>query len=283
MRFPVPEVERLIDQALAEDQVFNDPTTATLIDPHLKGTGVIVSKAHGILAGVEVALSVFRRVDPELLGEALFEDGTSIVPGDVLARVEGSVAGILRSERTALNFLQRISGIATETSHYVKALEGLKTRIIDTRKTVPGWRYLDKYAVRAGGGHNHRMNLVDGVLIKDNHIAALRSQGLNLGEAVRLAVQRAPHTIKVEVEVTNLEEMEEALAAGAHIIMLDNMPLEEMRKAVELVNGRAIIEASGSITLETVRAVAETGVDLISVGGLTHSSRALDISLDLEL
>ncbi len=282
MNYVVPEVERLVDQALAEDQVFSDATTSTLIPPQLKGTGLIKPKAHGVLAGVEVALFVFRRVDPELRGESLKEDGASITPGDEVARIEGSVASILRAERTSLNFLQRMSGIATETCLYVRAVEGLKTKIVDTRKTAPGWRYLDKYAVRVGGGHNHRMNLTDGLLIKDNHIAALRSQGLTLEEVVRQAVQGAPHTVKVEVEVTNLEEVEEALSGGAHIIMLDNMLVEEMRRAVELVNGRAVIEASGGITLETVRAVAETGVDLISIGGLTHSPKALDLSLDLE-
>ena len=210
------------------------------------------------------------------------EDGSSLAPGDSIARVEGSAASILRAERPALNFLQRMSGIATDTSSYVKAVEGLKSKIVDTRKTVPGLRYLDKYAVRAGGGANHRMNLADGILIKDNHIAALRSRGLSLKETVALALERASHTIKVEVEVTNLEELGEALEAGAHIIMLDNMSLDAMRQGVEMVNGRAVLEASGGINMETARAVAETGVDLISIGGLTHSVKALDISLDLE-
>ena len=210
------------------------------------------------------------------------EDGASLAPGDSIAQVEGSAASILRAERPALNFLQRMSGIATDTSRYVKAVEGLKSKIVDTRKTVPGLRYLDKYAVRAGGGANHRLNLADGILIKDNHIAALRSRGLNLKEIVKLALERASHTIKVEVEVTNLEELQEALEAGAHIIMLDNMSLDAMRQGVDVVNGRAILEASGGINMETARAVAETGVDLISIGGLTHSVKALDISLDLE-
>ena len=283
MNYLGPEVERLVDQALAEDQVFNDPTTSTLIPPQLNGTAVIKSKAHGVLAGVDVALFVFRRIDPRLGGVSLKDDSTSIAPNDVVARVKGCVASILRGERTALNFLQRMSGIATETSYYVRALEGLKAKILDTRKTVPGWRYLDKYAVRMGGGDNHRMNLADGVLIKDNHIATLRSQGLSLEDAVRQANQRAPHTVKVEVEVTNLEDVEEALSGGAHIIMLDNMSLEEMHLASDMVNGRAVIEASGGITLETVRTVAETGVDLISIGSLTHSTQALDMSLDMEL
>ena len=277
-----PEVQNLIDQALAEDQTFSDPTTHSLIPPDLKGFGLIRSKASGVLAGVDVSLAVFRRVDPQLRTEVLMEDGASLAPGDSVARVEGSAASILRAERPALNFLQRMSGIATDTSRYVSAVEGLKSKIVDTRKTVPGLRYLDKYAVRAGGGANHRLTLADGILIKDNHIAALRSRGLSLKETVKLALERASHTIKVEVEVTNLEELQEALEAGAHIIMLDNMSLDAMRQGVEMVNGRAILEASGGINMETARAVAETGVDLISIGGLTHSVKALDISLDLE-
>jgi nicotinate-nucleotide pyrophosphorylase (carboxylating) len=277
-----PEVQRLIDQALSEDQAFSDPTTDTLIPPDLMGVGILRSKARGVLAGVEVSLAVFRRADPGLRTLALMADGSDIGPGDAVARIEGSAAGILKAERPALNFLQRLSGIATDTSRYVKAVQGLRAKIVDTRKTVPGLRYLDKYAVRAGGGANHRMNLADGILIKDNHLAALRSRGASLREAVEMALARAPHTIKVEVEVTNLEELEEALAAGAHVIMLDNMPAEQMARAVKLVHGRAVLEASGGIDLETVRAVAETGVDLISVGSLTHSPRALDLSLDLE-
>ena len=277
-----PEVCSLIDQALVEDQTFSDPTTAALLPAGLKGVGVIRSKAVGVLAGVEVALAVFRRVDPDIRTHALLDDGATLAPGDAVARVEGSAANILSAERPAINFLQRMSGIATDTSRYVKAVEGLGAKIVDTRKTVPGLRYLDKYSVRAGGGANHRLNLADGILIKDNHIAALRSQGFGLEQTVKLALARASHTIKVEVEVTNLEELQEAIDAGAHIIMLDNMSLEEMRRAVERVNGRATIEASGGIDLDTVRAVAQTGVDLISIGALTHSPRALDMSLDLE-
>ena len=278
----VPEVQHLIDLALAEDQVFSDPTTAALIPPELKGTGIIRSKAPGVVAGLDVSLAVFRRVDPQLRTEALLTDGASVAPGDSVARVEGGAASILRGERPALNFLQRMSGIATDAARYVKVVEGCKARIVDTRKTVPGLRFLDKYAVRAGGGGNHRLNLADGILIKDNHIEALRSKEISLGETVKLALERAPHTIKVEVEVANLEELQEALDAGAHIIMLDDMSFEDMSHAVEVVAGRAVLEASGGVNLETVRAVAETGVDLISVGSLTHSMKALDLSLDLE-
>jgi len=277
-----PEVYSLIDAALAEDQTFSDPTTGTLVPAEINGIGMLRAKAVGVLAGVEVASAVFQRVDSALEVQPLMADGSSLSPGDDIARVSGSAGGILRAERIALNFLQRMSGIASDTNLYVQAIQGCQARIVDTRKTVPGHRYLDKYAVRMGGGHNHRMNLADGILIKDNHIEALRSQEMGLGQVVQLALARASHTIKVEVEVETLEQLREALDAGAHIIMLDNMPVETMREAMGMVNGRAVVEASGGINLETVQAVAETGVDLISIGGLTHSVTALDISLDLE-
>ena len=278
----VPDVQDLIDRALAEDQAFNDPTTASIIPSRQKGNAVITSQANGLLAGVEVSMAVFRRVNPHIVVQALLNDGATIAPGDSIARVKGSAASILSAERVALNFLQRMSGVATETSRYVAAVEGFKAKIVDTRKTVPGLRYLDKYSVKVGGGSNHRMNLADGILIKDNHIAALRSQGLGLRQAVRSAVDTAPHTLKVEVEVTNMDELQEALEEGAHIILLDNMSVADMRRAVELADGRVVLEASGGVSLDTVRAVAETGVDLISVGSLTHSAKALDISLDME-
>ncbi len=277
-----PEVYWLIDAALTEDQAFNDPTTAALVPAEVTGVGMVRAKDHGFLAGVDVALAVFRRVDPGLDARVLLADGSALSPGDGIVRVEGPAAGILRAERTALNFLQRMSGIASETNRYVKAIEGCPARIVDTRKTAPGHRFLDKYSVRMGGGHNHRLNMADGILIKDNHIQALRSERMGLKEVIHLALSRASHTIKVEVEVETLEEVREAVEAGAHIIMLDNMPAPVMKQAVDIIGGRALVEASGGITMETVRAVAETGVDLISIGGLTHSPRALDISLDLE-
>ena len=277
-----PEVHQLIDAALTEDQVFSDPTTLSLVPPEIMGVGMIRAKARGILAGSDVALAVFQRVDPNLDTEGLLSDGAELSPGTDIARVAGPAGSILRAERIALNFLQRMSGIASDTNSYVQAVQGLNARIVDTRKTAPGHRYLDKYAVRMGGGHNHRLNLADGILVKDNHIQALRSRELGLGGVIQLALSRASHTIKVEVEVETLEQVREAVAAGAHIIMLDNMPVDTMRQAMEIVAGRAVVEASGGIDLETVRAVAETGVDLISVGALTHSAKALDISLDLE-
>ncbi len=277
-----PEVERLIDRALEEDLGLGDATTDILIPPGLQGSGTIIAKAHGVLAGLPVALAVFRRVDPSIQGEALLEEGAPLEPGSRIADISGPLHAILKGERTALNFVQRLSGIATETARYVAAVQGLPVRILDTRKTTPGLRLLEKYAITVGGGYNHRKNLGDGILIKDNHIAALRRQGVGLAEVVRRARQRAPHTLRIEVEVTTLEEAREALEGGADIILLDNMGLEMMRQAVAVIKGRAMTEASGGITLERVRAVAETGVDLISVGALTHSAKALDMSLEVE-
>ena len=277
-----PEVYNLIDAALSEDQAFNDPTTHALVPQGIQAVGMIRAKGNGMLAGIEICQAVFQRIDARLDAQVLLPDGSALTPGTDLARIEGDAGSILRAERVALNFLQRMSGIASDTNEYVKAIEGSQARIVDTRKTAPGHRYLDKYAVRMGGGYNHRLNLADGILIKDNHIEALRSQEMGLQDVIKLALSRASHTIKVEVEVESLEAAEEAAAAGAHIIMLDNMSPELMRQAMEIIDGRAVVEASGGISMETVRAVAASGVDLISVGGLTHSTKALDISLDLE-
>jgi nicotinate-nucleotide pyrophosphorylase (carboxylating) len=240
------------------------------------------AKAHGVLAGVDVAMAVFLRVDPTLDVKPILQDGAPLAPGDDIAVVRGSAAGILRAERIALNFMQRMSGIASDTNRYVEAVKGLHARIVDTRKTVPGHRYLDKYSVRMGGGFNHRLNLADGILIKDNHIQANAFREMGLKDVIQLALSRASHTIKVEVEVESMDQVKEALEAGAHIIMLDNMSVPEMADAMKVIGDQAIVEASGGITYDTVRAVAETGVDLISIGGLTHSVDALDISLDLE-
>jgi nicotinate-nucleotide pyrophosphorylase (carboxylating) len=276
------KVEDIVDRALAEDCAWADVTTQALIPSDAEGKASITAKSAGVLAGVEVASLVFSRVDSSLKFQALLRDGAGLQRGTEIAVVEGKVAGILWGERVALNFLQRLSGIATETHRYVEAIEGCNARIVDTRKTTPGLRFLEKYAVTVGGGHNHRVHLGDGILIKDNHLAALRSHGLGLRDIVARAKKNAPHTLKIEVEVTTAEEAVEALEAGADIMMLDNMSVEEMRRAVKSVGGRVILEASGGITLENVRAVAETGVDLISIGALTHSVKALDISLELE-
>jgi len=283
MRLPnTPQVKQLIAQAIAEDLGQGDVTTEALIPKTQQGRASLVVKAKGIIAGVEVAKQVFLKVDPELKIAILIEDGTEVKPGDIVAKIEGRVASILKAERVALNFLQRLSGIASETGHYVQAVKGLPVQITDTRKTTPGLRTLEKYAVRVGGGKNHRTHLGDGILIKDNHLAALRRQGLSIKEIVIKARQKAPPELKIEVEVKTTQEAIEAVEAGADIIMLDNMGLEDMRQAVQPIKGRTLIEASGGITLDRVRAVAETGVDLISIGALTHSAKALDISLELD-
>ena len=307
------QMEELVDRALAEDLGGGEVTTEALIPGDQQGTASVVAKAEGVLAGIEVAERVFHRVDSELKVDILVEDGGRVKPGDIVARVEGKVASILKVERVALNFLQRLSGIASETNRYVEAIKGLPVRIMDTRKTTPGLRLLEKYAVRVGGGENHRMSLGDGILIKDNHLEALRSYGLNLKEILAQARKNAPLLLRgaplsslravsplslrgakrrsnlqakqtqIEVEVKTLQEALEAAEAGVDIIMLDNMNLEDMREAVKSIHGRTLIEASGGVTLDKVRAIAETGVDFISVGALTHSARALDISLELGL
>ena len=275
------DIRDLIDRTLAEDLSIGDPTTDILVPPDLESTAVLLAKEEGILAGLDVGLEAFRRFDDRVCITALLEDGAPIRPGDHLGTIQGRVASLLKAERTAVNFMQHMSGIATQTQRYVKAVEGHPVRIVDTRKTTPGLRFLEKYAVRMGGGQNHRQNLGDGILIKDNHIDALRGDGMSLGDVVKKAIREASHTIRVEVEVETLEQLDEALDAGAGIILLDNMDVEQMTIAVQIAKGKAFTEASGGITLETVRAVAATGVDIISVGALTHSVLALDISMDM--
>jgi len=282
LRISKEHVEQAVGSALAEDLASGDITTDSLVQSDLEGKASILVKRDGVLVGIDVAKEVFGQVDPSLHFKALVKDGAKVRKGDVVATVEGKVASILKAERTALNFLQHLSGIATETARYVDAVSGTKAIITDTRKTIPGLRLLEKYGVRAGGGRNHRLNLGDGVLIKDNHLVALRSSGVGLGEAVKQARERAPRAMKVEIEVESVKQAREALSAGADIIMLDNMNVKDMRRVVELVQGRALLEASGGITLDNVRSVAEAGVDLISVGTLTHSAKALDISVEVD-
>jgi nicotinate-nucleotide pyrophosphorylase (carboxylating) len=274
------DLDAIIDRALAEDLAGGDVTTAAVIPPHLQGAASFVAREPGVLAGVGVALAVCRRVDPALHMKAMLLDGDRLEGGETVATVSGPMASILMAERTALNFIQRMSGIATATARYVQAVEGTSAAIVDTRKTAPGLRALDKYAVAAGGGRNHRRNLADGVLIKDNHIAALMAEGFTLAQIVKRARSRAPHTVKIEVEVESVAEAKVAVEAGADIVMLDNMPVEQMREAVRRGSGRCLFEASGGVTLETVAGIAATGVDMISVGALTHSVKALDIALD---
>ena len=272
----------IIDLALVEDVDHGDATSEALISPELRGRASILVKARGILAGSEVAREVFLKVDPSLKVELLIRDGARIKPGDITTAVSGRVISILKAERVALNFLQRLSGIASQTARYVAKTRGLDAHITDTRKTTPGLRLLEKHAVRMGGGQNHRFHLADGILIKDTHLAALRALGMSLKDIVAKAKQNAPRGLKVEVEVSNLQEALEAAETGADIIMLDNMGPDEMRRVVSQIKGRAKTEASGGITLATVRVAATAGVDIISVGALTHSPKALDISLKLE-
>ncbi len=279
---PDESIFPIIDLALAEDTGHGDVTSEALILPTLLGRASIRVKAEGVLAGIEVAGKVFLRVDPSLEMTVLIGDGTRIMPGDTIATVYGGVSGILRAERVMLNFLQRLSGIASLAAEYVARMEGLRARIVDTRKTTPGMRMLEKYAVRMGGAQNHRLHLGDGILIKDTHLAALRTLGRDLKSIVARAMEESPPGFQLEVEVTTVAEAIEAAKAGADIVMLDNMSTGEMRRAVSQVPEGARTEASGGVDLDNVREVAETGVDIISVGALTHSMKALDISLEID-
>jgi nicotinate-nucleotide pyrophosphorylase (carboxylating) len=272
----------LIELALREDLALGDVTSEATVPADREATAIMLAKQDGVISGLETAQAVFARVDPSVVFAPLVADGDHVAKGIRLARITGNARSILAAERTALNLLQRLSGIATITAEYVAAVAGTGASVIDTRKTAPGMRSLEKAAVRHGGGSNHRFNLGDAVLIKDNHLAAIGGSH-PIAAAVAAAKLRAPHTAKVEVEVVDLAGVQEAIDALADIIMLDNMSLDEMRQAVTLVDGRALVEASGGITLQTIRAAAETGVDLISVGALTHSAPSLDISLDFQL
>jgi nicotinate-nucleotide pyrophosphorylase (carboxylating) len=268
-------LERLVEAALAEDVGSGDVTTDAIVDPEAVGTADLVTRVPGVVAGLDAAEAVFRALDPEIGFVRLVEEGALLDGPAPVARVSGSLRAILTGERTALNLLGRLSGIATLTGRYVEAVAGTGVAILDTRKTTPGLRALEKHAVACGGGRNHRFGLFDGVLVKDNHLRAAGS--------IRAAVQsvRATTDLPVEVECDTLAQVEEALAADADAILLDNMTLDEMRAAVAITDGRARLEASGGVTLDTVRAIAETGVDEISIGALTHSAPALDVSLEL--
>ncbi len=268
--------------ALAEDEVAYDPTSS-LLPNDLMSEALIMAKADGIIAGVDVALEVFREVDPSLETVRLLDDGSQVERGTYMATIRGRMSSILRAERTAINFASRMSGIATATNEFVRELEGLPALIIDTRKTLPGWRLLDKYSVRMGGGHNHRMSTGDGILIKDNHIAAMATRGESMTELIRRAKHDAAHTIRIEVECDTLDQVREVVEAGADIILFDNMTPDQMREGVAICKGRALTEASGGVTIENVREIAETGVDLLSSGSITHSVKALDISLEVRV
>jgi len=280
---PLPQVRAIIQRALDEDVSWGDVTTDNSVPEDQWSRAVLLAKQEGILCGGRVFAETLTLVNAAVKVDLLLPDGAEIKSGDVAARIEGPTRALLTGERTSLNFVQRLSGIATMTAAFVARVRGLSTRLIDTRKTTPGLRVLEKYAVRVGGGHNHRFNLADGVLLKDNHLAAMRNHGVDLAAAIRTIKQRIPHTMKVEVEVTSLEQIDPALSGGADIILLDNMSNAEMREAIRRIRGRALTECSGMVTLETVRERAETGVDLISSGALTHSAKALDLSLEIEV
>ncbi|MDP7619176.1 MAG: carboxylating nicotinate-nucleotide diphosphorylase [Dehalococcoidia bacterium] len=276
------EIDRIIERAIEEDLTWGDLTTQSILPPNVTGSAVARAKQRGVIAGIEIAAAVFTRVDGTLFVEVLNTDGVWVEPGTDLLRIEGRAPAILAAERVALNFLQHLSGIATMTALFVQEIAGAKAKIIDTRKTTPGLRVMEKYAVRVAGGFNHRFNLSDGILIKDNHIATLEALGGGVTQAIQGAKTNAPHGTRVQVEVATVEEAVEAANAGADALLFDNMSTQEMADAVHAVGDGIIIEASGGVTLDRVKAVAETGVDLISVGALTHSSLALDISLGFE-
>ncbi len=269
------QYKELIQQALKEDLAWGDITTASVLSGGEEGSAIAVAKSDLMVAGSRIFMEVFRQVDGNLQVEHRKEDGEFAVPGETLTEISGNLAAILKAERTALNIFQRLCGIATETRRFVDAVDGTRAAVTDTRKTLPGFRMLDKYAVSVGGGKNHRFCLSDGVLIKDNHIDA--AGGIDV--CVCRCRERIHHLMKIEVECRTLEDVREALRAGADVLMLDNMSLGEMGKAVEIIKGRAVVEASGNVSLQNIREIAETGVDLISVGSITHSVKSADISL----
>ncbi|MDD4801768.1 MAG: carboxylating nicotinate-nucleotide diphosphorylase [Syntrophomonas sp.] len=267
----------LIKRALEEDVGYGDITTRSLVPPEQRARGVFVAKSPGILAGIKVSQSVFAYLEPEISFESFKNDGDELEPGDVIAVVRGRAVNLLTGERLALNFMQRLSGIASKTRNLADMIKYNKAELLDTRKTTPGLRVLEKYAVGIGGARNHRFGLFDGVIIKDNHIKTVGS----IQKAVCTVRQKVPHTIKIEVEVTTMEQLQEALESHADIIMLDNMDVAQMTEAVNIVNGRAILEASGGINESNLIEVAKTGVDFISMGALTHAAASLDISFNI--
>ncbi len=270
---------QLISLALLEDSGFGDLTAQSIFSPNLVGKGVIIAKQPMVIAGLEVAEKVFKTVDANVSFKVLFKDGDSVSTGDVVLKVTGDVINMLKAERVALNFIQHLSGIASLTRTFVETIKDFHVRLTDTRKTTPGMRIIEKDAVRAGGAFNHRMSLFDGILIKDNHIAVAGG----IKNAVKAVRARASHLLKIEVETTCIKEVKEALEAGVEVIMLDNMSPAEMKKAVQYINGRAIVEASGNVTLDNIKEIAATGVDVISSGALTHQAKSMDLSMKISL
>jgi nicotinate-nucleotide pyrophosphorylase (carboxylating) len=276
-------IDRAVAAALEEDAPWGDVTSAAFLPETAAARAVLVAREDGVFSGGEVFAAAFRLTDPRVRVELAFEDGRPFASGDTLAVATGPARGVLTAERVGLNFVQRMSGIATLTARYVAEVAHTRARIVDTRKTTPGLRAFEKHAVRNGGGHNHRTTLSDAVMAKDNHLAVLAAAGASITEAVRAARAQLPHTTHIEVEVDRLDQIEAVLAGGVDTIMLDNFSLDDLRAGVALVAGRAKVEASGGVDLTTVRAIAETGVDVVSVGALTHSARALDLGLDVRV
>lgn len=276
-------IDRAVSAALAEDAPWGDATSDALIPASATARADLAARESGVFAGGAVFTAAFALTDPAVHTRLAAEDGAVFARGDVLATVTGPARAVLTAERVGLNFVQRMSGIATVTARYVAAVAGTRARIVDTRKTTPGLRAFEKHAVRCGGGHNHRFSLSDAVMAKDNHLGVLTAQGLSVTEALLHAKAQLPHTTHIEVEVDRLDQIEPVLAAGIGTIMLDNFSLADLRAGVEQVAGRAVVEASGGVSLDTVRAIAETGVDVISVGALTHGARSLDLGLDLNI
>jgi len=274
----IPQIEQLIDLAIAEDLGSGDITTDSLVTPDLEGKAVILAKEPLVLAGLETARRVFARFDDQTVIEATKGDGDLIQAGETVIKLTGKLAALLKAERIALNFLQRLCGIATHVRAYMDEIGDSAVRLVDTRKTTPGWRVLEKYAVRVGGAANHRMGLYDGVLIKDNHIAACGG----VKPAILRARQTVSHLVRIEVEVSTLEETGQALEAGADVIMLDNMDAPQIRQAVDLIGRNALVEVSGNVTKDRLKVLAATGVDLISIGALTHAARSVDISMQIK-
>jgi nicotinate-nucleotide pyrophosphorylase (carboxylating) len=278
MLIPAALIRQLVESALAEDIGQGDITSALTVPETAVCVARISVRESGVIAGIEVAKAAFASVDPSVRFDPRVADGQTVSPGEVLAIVSGNSRSVLSGERVALNFMQRLSGVATKTAQFVALVAGTRARIVDTRKTTPGLRAVEKYAVRVGGGANHRFGLSDGILIKDNHIIAAGG----VGKAVLAAKAGAPHALKVEVEVRTLDELREALDAGADAVLLDNMDIDTMHRAVESASGKVVLEASGGVNEATVAEIARTGVDIISVGALTHSVRALDIGMDFD-
>ena len=275
------EIDRFIEHLIAEDAAERDITTESVVDENIECNAVIESKEQGVVCGIDFAEMVFINIDPSINITKIVQDGTAISKGDILLELQGKASVILAGERIALNLIQHLSGISTLTAQFVNSVKSTKAVITDTRKTVPGIRRFQKYAVTMGGGKNHRMNLADGILIKDNHIKFNEINGLSISDVVKKSRENSEASADIEVEVDNLDQFRTVLMQEPDIILLDNMDIETMKMAVKINNNKALLEASGGVTLSTVKAIAETGVDLISVGALTHSSSALDMSLNM--